>query len=142
MKRVLGALFGGVVLVGLLLIAQGITPIESSPPSTSLTAYNDLYLAPGATANLLLTAVEKTKYHGQDAYRLTLNDEVTAWAMKGTPDKLVPLIKKDMLYDPTSALCFTSNGYTICLPTCNGMPLNWIVKHKRTGLTYVDPDKY
>jgi hypothetical protein len=143
-SRILSCLLGGVVLVGLLFIAQGVTPLESSPPATSLTAFDDLYLAPGAADNLLLTAVRKTTYQKHEAYQLTLKGEVdvTAWAIKGTPDKLVPLIKKDPTYDPTSALCFTSNGYTICIPTTAKMPLKWVVKHKRTGLTFVDPDKY
>ncbi len=141
-SRFWGSIFGGVLLVGLFVVAQGFTPLGTTPPATSLTSYDDLYLDSSAADSLLLTAAKKTKYQGHDAYQLTLNGEVTAWAMKGKSSQLVALIHHDMLYDPLSAVCFTSNGYTICLPTTAGMPLKWVTRPgKRPGLTYVDPEK-
>ena len=141
-SRFWGSIFGGVIIVGLFVVAQGFTPLGTKPPATSLTSYEDLYLDSSAADSLLLTSARKTQYQGHDAYQLTLNGEVTAWAMKGQPDQLIKLIRKDRQYDPLSALCFTSNGYTICLPTTEGMPLKWVTRPgKRPGLTYVDPEK-
>jgi hypothetical protein len=49
------------------------------------------------------------------AYRLRLSTG-SAWAIAGSPDRVIPLVLKDSAYSPTASLLFRSGPYVLFFP--------------------------
>ncbi|RJQ78182.1 hypothetical protein D5S17_13435 [Pseudonocardiaceae bacterium YIM PH 21723] len=69
-------------------------------------------LSPAAATHLEVTGSERGTIAGKDGYRLTLSTG-EAWAVKGTPEEVVPALRADPVYNAETSVFWKSGAYVV-----------------------------
>jgi len=97
-------------------------------------------LSPLAAKHIELKSAKKGKLAGLTGYYLTLSNG-HMWAIKGTPQQVVPKVMALKSYNPNASGFFHSKPYVLYLPTLLDAPEAFIgFVGPRPGMTVIDTD--